>query len=297
MAVFLPDYKPLVESYLRQTPGRLSAFSFANILVWQDFFRFDFEEVRGALCVFASDEAGTFLYWPPLGPGISPETIRYCFEKMKTINKGRGITRIENVSEEHLAFFPGDQFKIYRKAYEYLYYRRNLVNLKGGDYKSRRHDFNLFVKKYAPVYRVYQPSMRQACGELFERWEKEKRRNPVSEMESMMLEDSRRIHRRVLEHFAELGLVGRVVESEGRIAAYSFGYFVGTDTFCDFLEIADHRCGGAATYIFHQLCSDSCMSGTKFINVMDDFCAPSVNRTKMSFRPAVLLPSYNVSMV
>ncbi len=291
----LLNYKPLVERYLKETPAKLSAFSFVTIFVWQDFFQFQFEEIDGNLCIFA-DADGTFLYLPPLGHAISREATDLIFERLRTLNKGKSVTRIENVTEEQLRHFPSGDYKIYKKGYEYFYYRRDLVGLKGDEYKSKRHACNHFVKTYSVCYRPYEKSMAVECDALFNLWSQEKRRKTTDEIDLALLEDNKAVHRRILESFKDLDIIGRVVEMKGKIVAYTFGYFVKTDVFCDLVEIADTRYKGLATYIFNQFCNDPALGDVKFINVMDDFAMEKVNHTKMSFRPTILMPAYTVSL-
>lgn len=289
--------KPLVELYLKETPGQLACLSFVNIFVWQDFFEFFFEEIDGNLCIFAADSAGAFLYLPPLGRTISPKALTHCFKRMQQLNKAGSLTRIENVSSQQLAYFPSSQYKIYKKGYEYLYYRRDLTKFKGNAYKSLRHALNHFKREVSFSYCPYEISMAQSCQELYALWQDDKRLSLKEEIDLALLEDNRVVHRRVLEDFESLDLVGRVVEVEGKIVAYTFGYFIGSQTFCVLLEIADKKYQGLATYIFNQLCQDPVIEKVKFINVMDDFALGNVNRTKMSFRPSVLLPVYTVSLL
>ncbi len=289
--------KALVERYLKETPGQLACLSFVNIFVWQDFFKFSVEEIDGNLCVFAADSAGTFLYLPPLGKTISPKAVAHCFERMQQSNKAGSLTRIENVSCQQLAYFPSSQYKIYKKSYEYLYYRHDLTEFKGDAYKSKRHALNHFKREFSFSYYPYEISMAQSCEELYLLWQEDKRLTLKEEIDLALLEDNRVVHRRVLYDFKSLDLVGRVVEVKGKIVAYTFGYFVGSQTFCVLLEIADKKYQGLATYIFNQLCQDPVIEKAKFINVMDDFALGNVNWTKMSFRPSVLLPAYTVSLL
>jgi hypothetical protein len=293
----LLSFQAALDRYLQKTSTALSSRSFANIYAWQDFFQFRFEEIDGNLCVFATEEAGTFLYLPPLGESISPKAVEYSFERMRQINKSSSVTRIENVSQEQLKFFATDKYKIYKKGYEYLYFRNDLVRLKGQAYKSKRHACRHFEKSFSAAFLGYDPSMAKECLELFAEWEKHKRLTLTEDIDLALLEDALSVHRRVLKDFQQLNVIGRVVEVNARIAGYTFGYFVGQETFCDLLEITDPQYSGLGAYIFNQLCQDPALLGVKFINVMDD-CAPqNVNRTKMSFRPAALLPVYNVSLL
>ena len=295
MSVKLLSFKPIVERYLKVTPASLSAFSFVNIFVWSDFFKFQFEEIDGNLCIFATDKAGTFLYLPPLGRKISSKAIQECFDRMHKLNRGKHVTRIENVSEEQREFFLTQDYKIYKKSYDYIYFRKDLVQLKGDAYKSKRNAYNHFVKNYSATYRPYEQSLAKQCLRLYGEWEKAKRLTLKDDVDLLMLEDSKAVHRKVLEHCAALDLIGRVVEIDGQVVAYTFGYFLGQETFCDFLEVADKEYKGLATYIFYQLCNDPVLTHVKFINVMDDFAIESVNRTKMSFRPSLKLPAYVIS--
>ncbi len=293
-----PDFlsnQPLVESYLKKIPSPLAAFSFANIFIWQDFFKFEFVAADGHLCIFASDEAGAFLYLPPLAKTVSVDVVEQCFKRMDKLNKSKGVTRIENVPEDQLAHFPSTAYSVHKKGYEYLYFRRDLVDLKGDAFKSKRNAANHFVKSYQSEYLPFEASMSGECTVLYEKWAEEKILGAKDEIYRMMVEDNRLVHRRVFNSCRDLGLVGRVVRVDGKVAAYTFGYFLNKDTFCDLLEIADPQFKGLATYIFWQLCNDPVLRETKFINVMDDFVPESVNRTKMSFRPAALLPSYTIS--
>ena len=284
------SYQPLIESYLKKVPSPLAAMSFANISLWQDFFQFEIVEIDGHLCVFASDAAGKFLYLPPLAKTIKLPVIEQCFKRM-----GQGVARIENVTEEQLPLFPKEKYKVHKKGYDYLYYRGDLADLKGDAFKSKRNSVNHFVKHHASEYEVFDNNMAKECGQLYDRWAEEKSASAKDDMHVMMIEDNRLVHRRIFKDHKELKLVGRVLKVDNKIVAYTFGHFLSKDMFCDLVEIADLEFKGAATYIFWLLCNDQVLKGIKFINVMDDMVPENVRRTKMSFRPAVMVPSYTVS--
>src|SRR5689334_12878968 len=127
----------MVEGYVKQAQGVLSAFSFVSIFTWQDFFDFEFKVVDENLCIFAQNEIGCFQYLPPLGRNISPQAIEQCFAHMKKINGKSKVTRIENVTETQLKYFPHERFDFYKKANEYFYFKKDLIELKGNDYKSK----------------------------------------------------------------------------------------------------------------------------------------------------------------
>lgn len=293
MITALLERKELIQQYLREAPGMLSSFSFINIFTWQEFFQFELGVIDGNLCVFARHDAGTFLYLPPLGKNVSAKTIRACFERMDKVNRNKGVSRIENVHAHQLALFPLEEFSRYNKGCEYCYYRKDLANMAGNSYKSKRSSYNHFVKNYTFQYLPYDESMRADCAALYQDWAQSRR--PVyanNAVALQMLEENAGVHQLALRHYRELGLTGRVVTVDGKIKAYTFGYPLNTETFCALFEIADLSFNGLGVFIFREFCRDTALAPYKFINVMDDFELENIHRTKMSFQPVALLPSY-----
>ena len=303
MTTALLERKELIQQYLREAPGLLSSFSFINIFTWQEFFQFELEVIDGNLCVFARHEAGTFLYLPPLGKNVSSKTIQTCFERMEKVNRAKGVSRIENVPAYQLPLFlpqgasrPAEEFSHYNKGYEYCYYRKDLANLTGNAYKSKRSSYNHFARNYQFKYLPYGDSMLAQCAALYQDWAKSRR--PVyadNAVALQMLEENAGVHQLALRYYRELGLAGRVVAIDGEVRAYTFGYPLNEQTFCVLFEIADLSCNGLGVFIFREFCRDAALAPYKFINVMDDFELKNIQRVKDSFKPVVLLPSYTVT--
>lgn len=286
--------KDLVDRYLRATPRNLSVFAFVHLFTWQDHFQFDFRVIEQRLCVFARHEAGTFLYWPPLGPGFDKRVAAQCFAIMREANHGKGVGRIENIQLSQSADFDTAKFAIYRKGHEYCYFREDLVALQGNALKSKRHAYNQFVKNHQSEFLPYAKSMAGECLALFDAWVRQKERSSPDAVARQMLEENRRVHQLVLEFYDRLDLIGRVVTVNGRIAGYTFGYALNEQAFCVFLETTDLTVDGLAVFIFHEFCRDGAQS-FPIINVMDDFALQNVEQTKLSFRPCSFVPAYTVS--
>src|SRR6185295_7574770 len=104
-AASLLQQKDTINAHLARSGNPLSGISFPNIFLWQDFFEFKCEMIDDHLCVFAANETGMFLYGPPLAPVISPTVIQRVFALMRDRNRGRPVSRIENVPAERLHEF------------------------------------------------------------------------------------------------------------------------------------------------------------------------------------------------
>ncbi len=287
--------KKLVEEYLQKTPEKLSAFSFVSIFSWKDFFEFEFRVIKRNLCVFARNPVGVFLYLPPLGENIDGDVVESCFDLMEKENKGNGVSRIENVSQSQLEIFDKKRFSFFKKGYEYCYFKNDLIQLKGNAYKSKRSDYNHFASHYGGSFDLFEDKMTAECLALYERWAEGRKKKYSSDIFHLMIEDNRSVHEVCMKHFKNLDLLGRVVKVNERIEAYSFGYKLNDETFCVLFEIANLSLKGISTFIFREFCRDPKLKDLRFINVMDDFELENVNKTKMSFHPVMLLPSYSVT--
>ena len=100
-------------------------------------------------------------------------------------------------------------------------------------------------------------------------------------------------HRVALHDAAELGLLGLVVEVEGRLAAYTLGYPLSDSVFCILFEIADRDVRGLAQYIFREFCRS--LARSEFINAMDDSGLEGLRRAKQSYHPERIVTSYIVT--
>jgi len=304
MQAELLEQRPLIEQYLKETRQPLSAFSFINIFAWKDFFDFEIKKIDGSLCIFASEarnKAGTFLYLPPLGKTLKPETVDQCFQYMQQCNNGvgrahaHGVSRVENVPFEQLSLFPVDRFKRLSKGQEYCYFRKDLTALQGNAYKSKRSDYNFFTKNYAAKYQPFAIEDKGECLALYDQWSARRKKGQRGEAYLYMLEDNRRVQEAVFEHYEELGLVGRVVRVKDNIVGYTFGYTLTQKIFCVLFEIADLDFKGLPVYIFREFCADPQVALFSFINAMDDFALENIQKTKLSFRPKILFSSYVIT--
>ena len=289
------DRKKLFKKYAGRLEFKLSTYSFANVFLWKNFFEFDFKIIDDYLCIFARYDAGTFLYLPPIGKKLTKSVVDQCFEYLGKHNSRRGVGRIENVAEDQLTSFSSDQFDIYKKGYEYCYLKDDQINARGNTFKSKRSDYNYFVKGYQSQFVPFEKGMLTDCLSLYESWTKKRSALNKDVIYNQMLEDNRKVHELALKNDEFLNLIGRVVFVDKKIAAYTFGYPLSRDTFCVLFEITDLNYKGLPAYIFREFCKDASLRKYRFINVMDDFELQNIQKTKMSFKPSVMFPAYVVT--
>ena len=250
-------------------------------------------ELEGHLCLVAGHKDGSFLALPPVGPDPCGPAMSRAFALLSERNRVAALTRIENVPGSLAACCREKTYRVAPKGPDYLYRRDDLVGLHGDRYKSRRVDYNHCVKQARPVCRAFRQADTEACLALYRQWREGVKQNDASDLARHMAMDAESAHRTGILHAAELGLVGGVVEVEGRIAAYTFGYPLNAQTFCVLFEIADRQVKGLGAYIFREFCRE--LEGYEFINTMDDSGLDGLRRAKLAYHPIRLVESFIIS--
>ncbi len=285
-----PDTRARFEHYAARTPRPLSAYALTAHLLWQDHFTFCWAEAGDHFLFFAEYDGHLYMPLPPL-PSPDPGIVAACFDLMNARNRHPGISRIENIAEEDAPFYRAMGLALLPKGPEYLYARSALVDLQGNRHKTARWACNHFLRHHPPPHltdRRYLPSDLPACLNLWRRW-RSRRSNP-DRVYQQMLDDSESVHRRMLTETEVLGLTGWVIEIDGELAGYTFGFPLSHDLFCIASEVADPGRSGAAAYLFRTFCR--ALSGYRWINTMDASGLENLRRAKERYRPTRRLGSF-----
>ncbi|OGF51007.1 MAG: hypothetical protein A2231_11705 [Candidatus Firestonebacteria bacterium RIFOXYA2_FULL_40_8] len=277
-------------SYIPKT-SNLSAFSFAYHFTWEDFFKFSWKIIDGALCVFARDIDNTFMPVPPLSDKkVKPAVFERCFELMDIQNKGKTESRIENIPKETAGELEKAGFRIAKKDEEYIYERKKLELLSGDKYKHIRWLINTFEKENDFTFEDYSTKYLNGCADLLFKWLEEKRKKAVNDNEQFLLKNIDKAHKRALLEPQALGLEGKVLLVNNKVAAYTFGTPLGKDTFCVMFEVSDHNIKGASQYIFMKMAGE--FSKYKYFNTMGDEGIETLRANKLHYHPIKTVPEF-----
>ncbi|MEW5758817.1 MAG: phosphatidylglycerol lysyltransferase domain-containing protein [Candidatus Omnitrophota bacterium] len=300
--------KKLINSYLKISKYTLSAYSFENIFLWKCLYDITYCFINANLCIFFKDSRSCFMNFFPLGEKIDIGTIEKCFEIMNSVNKNKAVSRIENIEDgfgcrEMINCVSTDrpQYFLKPKFKEYLYATKDMIELRGDKFKSKRSALNYFLKNYNYEFMPFNKEYTKEAISLYKNWSGNRQlKFNKDDVYCMMIKDNLILHEFLMKNFAKLVMNGYVVKiyakggsasgGNGKIKAYSFGYPINKDTFCIFAEITDLEIKGLAQFIFWQFCKKLTMY--KFINVMDDSGISNLEKVKMSYRPHKLINSY-----
>lgn len=323
--------RPLIDNLLHPVPTMLSAYSFAAHYVWRDVFQFYRGIIDDHLCLFARyydyiympvspvpcqrllpEDPQTKVWHPAAAAGIrlQPEssktkvrnqdeyseifqkTLSAVFSIMNRINKNKAVSRIENIDEAHAKAFVSMGYDIRSGEGEYVYLRKDLADLKGDTYKSKRALCNHFAKHYSYCYEPFQTGDVGECMCLFDAWRKKREEKIWDSFYHALLKDSSSAHKQAMRHCQEFQLTGRVMRINGRVEGYILGFARG-DIFYILMEVANPDIKGLAQFIFREFCKE--MDGYTYINTLGDSGLENLKRVKLSYRPCEVIPSYIAS--
>ncbi|MBN1913584.1 MAG: DUF2156 domain-containing protein [Candidatus Omnitrophica bacterium] len=284
--------KRLFDRYLSLTPHELSVYSFVNIYIWKALFEIYWAVIEKNLCVFFKDRIGLFMYLEPLSKNPSPRALSQAFRIMDSFNKNKSICRIENIEEKNLDLYRKLGYGCVAKEGDYLCISRDLAELKGNRFKSKRSSVNYFLKNYNFNYAAYSQKDEPACLSLYSSWMSGRKCENRDKIYCGMLEDSFSCLKILLQDYSKLECIGRVVKVRGKAGAFTFGFPLNKDTFCILYEVTDLSIKGLAQFIFWKFSNE--LKGYRYINIMDDSGLENLKRVKLSFCPDRLVSAYIV---
>src|SRR5690606_24126997 len=110
-----------------------------------------------ALCLFCERDGELSMPLPPLGdPWAQLAALEACVALLERTNDGPCVGQLRFVDPELLArvqAYPGDwlrghSLEVTPECPDYFYRRSEMVELRGGRYKSKRNDINQLLRTY-----------------------------------------------------------------------------------------------------------------------------------------------------
>jgi len=280
----------IFRQFLDLSRHQLSVYAFENIYIWKALFDIRWLIIKDCLCIFFKDKIGCFLYLPPLGEHLKASVIDEVFSIMDGVNSNKEISHIENIEEKELPFYRDLGYELRDKPGEYLCRRKDLVDLKGVKYKSKRACVNYFSKHYDYECLDFELKYRDDCLRLYNLWMRQCQDKVQESVYQGMLKDSLTCLKILLDNYRDLDLAGMLVKVDKEVAAFTFGFKLNSDTSCILYEITDLSVKGLAQFMFCEFCSE--LKNYSYINIMDDSGLANLKRVKLSYKPVKLIPAY-----
>jgi Fe-S-cluster containining protein len=273
----------------------LAAYSPVYHYMWNGLLAYWWMELQGSFCLFAQSPDGWFMPLPPIGAGSIDAPLSVAMGLLRRWNGDSPVSRVENVPSQLVPELERLGYRLTPKEPDYLYHATDLAALAGDRYKSQRALCNRFEREQSFEMDSYQVSDRQDCRALLGDWSRQKQAEGLEAFGVMLLADAAPAHEVIWSHASALRVTGRVVRTDGRLCAYTFGYWLTSATFCVLLEVTDRTLPGLAQYLFRETCRTAVAEGAEYINAMDDAGLPGLRASKQAYHPAMLIPNFVAS--
>jgi ribosomal-protein-alanine N-acetyltransferase len=290
----------------------ISDYGFAGTFIWGSSLKLYWAHIDRHVCVFANGTGDLTMLMPPLPEaGATAADLRDCvadcFEIMDRYNDRhaeRARSRIEYVSDEVLEWFssaPGLSLSAAPMSGDYVYDMARMIDLAGGNLKSKRHARTRFVRDF-PDHRTEAFDDRHipACLELLQTWVSngdavhEGEVNDAHVGTDVLRHRDDLASRTALQRWRELGLTGMVLFVGDRLAGFTLGEALSPSQAFILIEKTHPDFHGSAQFIFSEFCRQY-WSQYPECNVGDDWGIPSLRFTKQSYRPIRMINKYTLT--
>lgn len=279
--------------YLMMEEGRTTDFSYAGVLMWVDYFKYEYAIVRDTLFIkgVVEDDTSKPAFSLPIGKmsladslsaikaycranGIKPELSavpEYAVDRMR----GLDVKKIEELNDW------GD----------YLYDAHTLATLSGKKMGKKRNHVNKFDSLYPDwqIVDLTSANVNEAIGFMHEV-------DIEGDFTPMAIEE-RAMTRKLLDFIKEGDnqLIGAILYVGNEVAAFTIGD-IKRDTLFVHVEKATRKFEGSYEKINKEFAKMICdrYPAVSFINREDDSGDPGLRHAKQSYHPVEVLKKYNV---
>ena len=294
-----PYFKPieladrdLLREILWQNQPQTSEWTFTNLFIWRSHYGFQWSIYRDWLLVICQASPPGFYAFPPVGPPSRMAVTRMLLEWLRDA-KAERTPRLERADlrlVQELAGAQGLLIEPVRDQFDYVYQTRDLIELAGRKYHSKRNHIHKFLQSYAFTYAGLQSDHLQACLELSGLWCEVHRCE-----EDLSLTGEWEAVREALTHFHTLSIEGGVILIENKVEAFALGELLNEQTAVVHVEKANPEIPGLYTMINQQFCEKSWLD-VPLINREQDLGEPGLRQAKLSYYPGHLVEKFRIRL-
>ena len=182
----------------------------------------------------------------------------------------------------------GELYDIYesRNEFDYIYNSCDLINLKGKKYHSKRNHISSFSKLYNWHYEDITTNNIPKVKKCAQIWYKQSSNRMDEELKTEM--NGVNI---MLDNMEYLGINGGAILVDDTVVAFTLGSAINQQVYNIHIEKAISGYESAYTVINREFAAHN-LADYKYINREDDLGIEGLRRSKLSYKPQILLPKY-----
>lgn len=281
--------KPWVDKLLQISDFRGCEYCFANNMAWRRMYDTKVTRYKDFYISCSESEEGVYFTFPAGGGDYKD-----VFSEMKKYSEAKGHTlTIGSVTPDKFGLFeelfPRDSYTIEcdEGGWDYVYNVSDLAELKGKKYHGKRNHLKKLLAmdySYAPLEEKDFDDCISYAVHTYNRDSAYDDRSKVCEQFAINT---------YFENFQALGLTGGVLRVGGKIAAFTIGERINSDTLGVHIEKAESDIDGAYPAI-NQMFSSSAGKGFSYINREEDLGIEGLRKAKRSYHPAFMIEKHTI---
>lgn len=289
-----PEAMKEIWPILRNEPGRTTDFSYGGVLMWVDYFNYEYAIYKDTLFIkgVVESDLSRPAFSLPVGALPLKESISLLRDHCKAEHTRLEFSAVPEYALQDMVDSGADMTEELTHWGDYLYDAESLATLKGKKMSKKRNHVNQFSTRYPDWKAVpLDASNASAAMEIMDAMESE---GSDSDMARSERELSRKMIKRIVE--ADSILEGMIIFAEGKACAFTIGDVKG-DTLFIHIEKALREYNGSYEIINQQFAKAMCdkYPEIKYVNREDDAGDIGLRMAKESYHPLEILRKYNVT--
>lgn len=290
-----------LQEYLQGYKYCTSGLTYSSLYMWRDINDFTWD-ILGDYMVLAGKshlelEEGIvlpFLDVPMTNKGkYEPKKLRETIFMAKEVFSKQGYPFSIRLIPFHMLEIikeacPEMRFKTDRPNFDYVYEKRDLIELRGRKLHKKKNHLNYFMKNYKYEYRPLTIDMADDAMRFIDEFNA-KKDIPDHEMELLKMEE--KAMEDVFHNLDKAGYIGGVVIIDGKIEALSVGGIMNNNTACVHIEKANIDYRGLYQVINKEFCLHLPQS-IHFVNREEDMGLAGLRKSKLSYKPIKMVEKY-----
>jgi len=268
-------------------------YSFANNMAWQRLSNSLITRYKDFyILLMPSDKCYTFTF--PAGVGNYLEVINLLRKYSKANNK---VCRFFGVTEKYLSLFQDNFSNEYTSTYlddssDYTYLASDLINLKGKKFHNKRNHLKKMDQYNWTFHKMTEKDFDECILLSTNIYNQKNNYDDHSAIVEQYAIDT------FFKYFKELNLMGGIVRIDGKLAAFSIGERLNSNTVVVHIEKADTSYDGIYVLINNQFSKMFCNTpDIKYINREEDLGLDGLRNAKRSYNPIFQVDKYLIQFL
>ncbi|MCL5674210.1 MAG: phosphatidylglycerol lysyltransferase domain-containing protein [Candidatus Omnitrophica bacterium] len=285
------DDKDIITDFFLKYPSDISELTFTNIFIWRKHYGTKWSVYKNWLfLIFNTISSSGGLM--PVGPAPRVEPTRVLLDYLKESGeKNPSIQRADKRFAEEIKNPSLFVIEPSREYFDYVYLSKNLIELPGRKYHSKRNHIKKFQESYSFSFERFKEEYTRECEEIADKWCKTNRCE-----DDLDLLGERCAINEILLHFPKLNIFGGVIRINNRVEAFTFGENLNKDTGVVHIEKANPDIPGLYQVINQKFAEDA-FSSLEFINREEDLGMEGLRKAKGSYHPSFFIEKFKINSV